>query len=383
MLTFVYVSSGKFDEAFSTAIRYDDKTKSNGNFIFTFAQDAFRNKQYGIASKAYDYIINNFPSSSLVPVARIGYATTLKNSIDEKYEEERKTWKPYTQPVILHKNEYLSVVNAYRQLLADYPNNAIYPQVLYNMANINFENLYDLKKADSLFAVINNNFPKSDYSTLSSIARGKIAVYLSNLNDAKLYLMKAFSYGRINPNEKAEANYFLARIAFWNGNFSQSLKLLSEITTDMSADYTNDAIELSALINAVKRDSLTLSKYAQADYYSFQNKFKEAANEFKTLADNPNLFIINNFANYKFAEMLIAENDFPTAIKILEVLSDSTKNAIFADKALFLLAQTYRYGIKNVQKAVENYQKLLEKFPNSLYFDRARESLNLLQTNNG
>ena len=110
---------------------------------------------------------------------------------------------------------------------------------------------------------------------------------------------------------------------------------------------------------------------------------KEAANEFKTLADNPNLFIINDFANYKFAQMLIANDNLPTAIKILEVLSDNSKNVIFADKSLFLLAQTYQYGIKDMQKARQNYEKLLEKFPNSLYFDRARDSLKVLQINNG
>jgi len=175
----------------------------------------------------------------------------------------------------------------------------------------------------------------------------------------------------------------LARIEFWFGNFTQSLKQFQSVTKNLSTDFTNDALELSSLISTTKRDSLNLYKYAQADLYSIQNKFKDAANEFKTLADNPNLFILNEFANYKYAQMLIANNDLPTAIKILETLSENTKSTIFADKSLFLLAQSYRFGIKDVQKAVYNYEKLLEKFPNSLYFDRARDSLKVLQTNNG
>jgi tetratricopeptide (TPR) repeat protein len=115
----------------------------------------------------------------------------------------------------------------------------------------------------------------------------------------------------------------------------------------------------------------------------FQNKYKEAASKFKTLADNPNLFIINEFANYKFSEMMLAEDEISLAIQTLEKISENSKNPIFSDKSTFLLAITYQYGLKDSQKASEYYQKILEKFPNSLYFDRARDSLNKLQTNNG
>ncbi|MHB8929689.1 MAG: tetratricopeptide repeat protein [Melioribacteraceae bacterium] len=48
-----------------------------------------------------------------------------------------------------------------------------------------------------------------------------------------------------------------------------------------------------------------------------------------------------------------------------------------------MLAQCYQYGTKDLQKAAQVYQKLLETFPNSLYFDRAREALQSLSTKNG
>ena len=128
---------------------------------------------------------------------------------------------------------------------------------------------------------------------------------------------------------------------------------------------------------------MNLLHYAQADLLAIQNKHKEAGIEFKTLSDNPNFFIINEFAKNKFTEMLIAENDLPTAIKVLEERIENQKNAIFIEKSIFLLAQCYQYGIKDFQKAVITYQKLLETFPNSLYFDRAREAIQVLSTKNG
>lgn len=383
LLTFIYTSTDKFEDAFSIAVEYDRKANSNGNFIFTFAQDAYRNKKYDIASKAYNYLIQNFQSSQLIPIAKIGYANTLEAGIVEKNSIKTDAWKPFKKQGITNSGDYYSIIDAYEQLARQYKSNAVYPQALFNMANVYAEHLLDFKKADSLYSIINQNHSVSNYSPLAFIQRGKIAVLNNNLENAKSFFTKAVSSSRGRPDETAEADFYLARIEFWLGNFTQSLKKFQSVTKNLSTDFANDALELSSLISASKRDSLNLYKYAKGDLFAIQNKFKEAVNEFKTLADNPNLFIINEFAKYKLAQMLIADDDLPTAIKILEILSEDTKSTIFADKSFFLLAQTFQYGIKDVQKAVQNYEKLLERFPNSLYFDRARESLKELQTNNG
>lgn len=383
LLTYVYSLTGNFNDAFTYAIEYEKKTSGTGDYIFIFAQDAFRAKNFDVAAKAYNYVINSYPSSRLIPIAKIGYANTLSENVKSKFSAEQQSWKPFEEPKIIHEQDYLTVINAYNQLAKEFPNNAIYPQAIFSMAKIYKNNLLDFKTADSLFSIVSKNHSSSNYGTLANIERGKIAVILGKLEEAKKFFGNAAGSANVLPNDIAEANYFLARIEFWNGYFDNSLKLFKNVTKDLSADFTNDALELSSIISVGKRDSLNLFKYAQADLYSFQNKFKDAANAFKTLADNPNLFILNEFANLKYAEMLLAENDLPVAIKILEVLSDSSKTAIFADKSLFLLAQCYQFGIKDRQKAIQNYQKLLEKFPNSLYFDRARDCLKDLQTKNG
>jgi tetratricopeptide (TPR) repeat protein len=383
LLTYVYSTIGIFNEAFPFAVEYDKKTTGTGDYIFIFAQDAFRAKNFDAAAKAYNYVIKNYSSSRLIPIAKIGYANTLAESVKSKFAAEKQTWKPFEEPKIFHEQDYITAINAFDQLAKEFPDNAIYPQAIFSMAKIYKDNLHDYKTADSLFSIVSKNHSSTNYGTLSNIERGKIAIASGKINEAKIFFGNAAISTNVLPNDIAEANYFLARIEFWNGHFENSLKLFKNVTRDLSADFTNDALELSSIISIGKRDSLNLFKYAQADLCSFQNKFKDAANAFKTLADNPNLFILNEFANLKFAEMLIAENDLPVAVKILEVLSDSSKTAIFADKSLFLLAQCYQFGIKDGQKAIQNYQKLLEKFPNSLYFDRARDCLKDLQTKNG
>jgi tetratricopeptide (TPR) repeat protein len=383
LLSFIYTSTGKYEEALPVAIKYEKATANTGDYIFVFAQDANRNRKYDIAAKAFKYVIDNYPTSKLLPIAKISFANNYSESIDFKYSSENDNWKPFKEKVVAHAEDYLSAIHAYENLAKEFPNNAVYPQALYKMAMIYSENLLDYQKADSLFAIINSNHPQTNYSVLSFNERGKFAVMAGKLDNAQTFFKNVLSSKKVEPNDVGEANFYLGKIEFWKGNFSKSLGLFKIVTKDLSTDFSNDALELSSLISICKKDSINLFKYAQADLYSFQNKFENAATELKALAENPNLFVLNEFANYKFAEMLIAKNDLSIAIQTLEVLSENQKNSIFADKSLFLLAKAYQFGKKDIQKAVENYQKLLEKFPDSLYFDRARDLLKDFKTNNG
>jgi len=383
LLSFIYTSTDKYEEALPVTIKYDKATANTGDYIFVFAQDANRNKKYDIAAKAFKYLIDNYPASKLLPIAKISFANNYSESIDYKYSSENDDWKPFKEKVVVHKEEYLSAIKAYKQLAKEFSNNAVYPQALYKMAMIYSEKLLDYPKADCLFAIINSNHPQTNYSVLSFIERGKFAAMAGKLENAQTFFKNVPSSKKAEPNDVAEANFYLGKIEFWKGNFSKSLELFRNVTKDLSTDFSNDALELSSLISTCKKDSINLFKYAQADLYSFQNKFENAAIEFKTLAKNPNLFVLNEFANYKFAEMLIAKNDLNYAIQILDISLKNLNDSIFADKSLFLLAKTFQFGKKDIQKAVENYQKLLEKFPDSLYFDRARDLLKDFKTNNG
>lgn len=383
LLTFIYSLTANYEKALDAAIEYDKKKNTNGNYIFTLAQEAYRNRKYDTASKAYNFFINNYSTSQLTPIAKINLAETLEASYNEKYLTMIDSWKPYSKPKIILRDEFNSIIKAYEKLAVEYRNNSVYEQVIFKMAEVYFNRLFDYKKADSLFAILTDKNSFSNYSILSLISRGKISIHYGLLDEAKLHFQKVINATNIDADKIAESFFYLAKLEFWKGNFSESSTLFKRTIQNLTTDFANDAIEYASLINSSLRDSINLFNYALADLLLFQNKHKEAANKFKTLADNPNLFIINEFANYKFSEMMLAEDEISLAVQTLEKISESSKNPIFSDKSTFLLAITYQYGLKDRQKASEYYQKILEKFPNSLYFDCARDSLNKLQTNNG
>ncbi len=383
LLTFVLVSSGNFKDAFENVVTSENIFHGNGTNMFIFAQEAFRTRQYTWSAEAFNFILKNYPLSPYKQSAKIGYARTLESSLDQKFLAENSSWKPYYKPVQFFGDEYKKIIAAYDEFVKGYPNNAINIEALFRIAGIYRTRLFNYNKADSLYKKISEISPSNNYGIQSNIFRGEIAIENNNLNDAAMFFEKAAADRRIEPNDLSKANFFSGRINFWTGDFPAALKRLSDATKNLSTDFSNDALELSSIIGATKKDSVSLIKYAHADMLMLQDKIRQAAIEFKTLADNPNIFILSDIAKIKLAEISIAEDSLETAIKILEGVAENLKIPIFNEKAVFLLARCYQYGMKNLQKALEIYENLLEKFPNSLYFDRARDELNTLQTKNG
>ena len=93
------------------------------------------------------------------------------------------------------------------------------------------------------------------------------------------------------------------------------------------------------------------------------------------IADNPQAFILHSIASIRLAEMQLALDDYGTCIGLFETIVEEGEKNIYADKALYLLAKIYQYGIGNNIKAVEMYEKLLAKFPSSIYLDEARSEI--------
>ncbi len=382
-LSFVYFQTEKYDKAFNTISEAERKFNGNGTRTIIFAQDAFRGRQFDIAAKAYKYILDHFSKSPLEISARLGYAKTLEEDLNLKCEAKIEKWKPLHTSSVYFAAEYNRIIKAYDEFIVSFKENSSVTEARFRIAEIYRLRLLDLAKADSVYKKVIETSPLTNYTVDSYIARGQIATLRNQLDVAKQYFEEAVKHPRSDPTKSFEAKYQIARIAFWQGKFFEASESLKSATQYLSADFTNDALELSFFINSAKKDSSNLLKFANADLLLLQNNHKQAATEFKTLGDNDNLFVINQFAKFRLAEIFILDNDFSSAVQILEKLSVDEKFAIFAEKSTFLLGNTYLYGLVDLEKSSKSFQKLLENFPNSIYFDHARDELNRIQTKNG
>ena len=191
----------------------------------------------------------------------------------------------------------------------------------------------------------------------------------------QLMFEKIINNGRASEEDRNNARFQLARINLFKGNFTQSKDQLNNIISNLKDNTTNDAIELSLLLNTASNDSSNLLKFGKAEFLIEQKKFGEAAEQFKNIALDPNAFILHHISRIREAEVELAMNNLDKSIELLGKITDEAEKNIYADKALYLLGKIYHYGKLNYPKAIEAYESLLARFPNSVYQDDSRNAI--------
>lgn len=364
---------GKYNEALEYIDDLDQKTNSNGEKFLQFAQQAFTAKSFHVAAKAYKYIIDEINNLNLLPASHLGYVRSQESAM-QKLHSKKSDW------------QYSSIVDTSgfaqaEKLIKDY----LHVESLFKRADISNEIFYHvgilysdkLKKNELALKYFNASIKKIKNSKFSVLSNEKIGHIL--LRNGKLEKAKDVFTALVNsPQNRGETTsrqkLALGKIHFWESNFSKSLKLLNEVTDNRSDDIANDAIELILLLTAGQKDSVNLAKLATAGYDFVKREFESASNLYKELFETENVFLLNSYAGIRYSESLLMMNDTLKAIETLTNISDNSEG-LFADKALFLLGQTYQFSLLDFDSSAKAYEKLLDKYPASIYLDRARESL--------
>lgn len=372
LLSDLYSRANKQDKALTRIIELEQKSSNNGSTIFEFAQKTIRMRNPKIAALAYKRIIDDYPSSALLSEAEIGYTKALELDLNKRKNEEND-WKPLQISKKQNVEDYQNLIYAYEKLAKKYPENNIGVEAEYRIAKIYLENLNELEISDSLFNILIDETKSLQYIADSYFSLAKIAIVKNNLAKSEDYLKKVLNNKFAIDEQKNKANYLLAKVYMWKGEFSTSSMEFGKVTNDLKKEVVNDALQYSLLINTFKNDSTNLFSLVNADYLVEKKDFNEALLEFKKLADNKDLFILKDFAALRYAELLLALNNYQEASIFLEEISNCDEDNIYKDRFLYLLGSNYFYSLKKHDEALKTLNRIFEEFPNSIYFSKARK----------
>jgi outer membrane protein assembly factor BamD (BamD/ComL family) len=84
----------------------------------------------------------------------------------------------------------------------------------------------------------------------------------------------------------------------------------------------------------------------------------------------------------KIGELHLKLKQPSEAITAFRFIVDSIQLSILKDRAQFQIAEIYQKVLNNKAKAIEEYEKLLVQFPNSLYAEETRKRIRLLRGDN-
>ncbi len=373
LLARLYVENKSYDKALNMYEEIDDKQGDQGAELFHFAQTLLSEKEYDLSAKVYNEVIDKYPDSPLIPSAKLGYAKTLEQSIVD--ETDTTSWRPFKQTDLQNADLFDKVINAYQQIPKVYPNTEVAEEAYLQIGNIKYHDQDKLDEAEEYYDRIVTQSSMSKFAPAAYSELGNLYLCKGDLKKAAYNFSQVSKCPKATDDNKNEAEYNLAQVYFFQDNFKQAGETLNNLLQNLKANSANDAIELSMIINTSKGDSSSLADFADAEFLTAQKKYEQAAEKYKLIAENQRAFTLNNIAELREAEMELALNNYGKSIEMLENISKEGESNIYADKALYLLAKIYQFGLKNDAKAIESYQNLLEKYPNSLYLDDARDQI--------
>lgn len=379
LLARLLTEAKEFEEAFEVYRDIDEEQTNLGKDLYSFAELLYREKNYLMAGKVYKEMIELYPNSPLIPIAKLGYAKSIEATLFEDYQQSLPLWKSY-----FHFTKYDSeivdeVLTAFSEIIEIYANTEAAFEALLRMGLIQFYMQNDPLKASENFKLVISDGINSKSSGNAYIELGNIALLSGNLDEAGLYFSKIIEKTHSNNQSHNLAKFKLARVNFYKQNFEEANNLLSAILFNLKDDNANDAIELSLVLNTTMNDSSNLVHFAEAEFLAEQKKFSEAAIKYSLIYQNPQAFVLHSITKLRQAEMMLAEDDYDEAEKLFESIAGEGEKNIYADKALYLLGKTYHLGIENKEKALEVFERLLIEFPNSLYIDEARNEILLIR----
>ncbi len=380
LLSFIYSYTKKYDKAFNALVKYEEKSKSNGMKIYNFANNSFIQKNYDISSSAYKYLVDNYPNSTFYPESRLGYVRSKHFKLIDEHKK-RDHWKPLKSADTTGAYQFDEILKTYYDLFSQYERIGYKIEILFEIGKVFEDVYYDYQKADSVYKLI-VDLNRNLHITSESLSRLiSLSIKNDNINEAEKYSNLILGSKGSTPDQKSFAKYIKAKLSFWNGSIDSSLNQLQLIAANLSDNYSNNAIEVSIILSSLKKDSVSLIKFAKADMMIEQQKYIDSKSLLTELAGNESLFLIKDAVKYRLAEINVTLDSLETAEKILTEITDSEISSAYSDKSLFLLGSLYMNGYNDNSKARLVYQKLLENFPNSLYFDRSRQILNSLGDN--
>ncbi len=368
LLLWLQVQRRDFGGALLQARALDRRNRAQGVRVLELAAIAQQNKDYDSAIEAYAYVVKEYRGGPYFNLARQRLLQAREAQIKETY------------PVDLTKVRTL--VAEYEALLAELGRTPETAPVLRNLANLYAFQLDEQPKAMKLLQEV-VELPRA----------GSEVVDEAKITLGDLYQLKAepweatLLYSQVEKSHKEtplgyEAKLRNARLSYFAGDFklAQShLDILKEATT---REIANDAMQLALLIqdNTVEDTlGLGLRAYAAVEQLVFQNKLPAALKGLDALLANFPGHALTDDAWYLKAQLLRRTGDTAGAVATLEKITENPKYDVLSDDALFLLARIQEEDVKDRAKAQELYNRVLTKYPGSIFVAEARKRFRKLR----
>lgn len=368
MLLWLSLQQKDFRIAFMQARALDRRLRQEGELVFEVAQLAAANNDFGIATQAYQYLLDKGNGSLL-------YLDALTGFLDVRFRQVTSTYNFPAHELAKVRNEYTTALNE-----LGVNNTTI--RLIRNLANMN---AFYLGETEAAIELLNQTLAIPGVSPrIQAECRIELADILllsGQVWDATLLYSQVEKTFRDDPLAH-EAKFKNARLSFYIGEFDWAKAQLDVLKAGTSRLIANDAMKLSLRIQdniGFDKNTTPLQMFARAEMLNFMNRFDEAG---LTLDSISRLFPghnINDDVIFAKAGIMLTRGNYPAADSLLALVVEIFPQGLLADEALFKRAGLYENVFNDGERAMALYQQLLVSYPGSLNAVAARNRFRALR----
>jgi tetratricopeptide (TPR) repeat protein len=407
-LSYCYYVSNQYQKAIDGFKQLSNEKDSMGqNSMYLLGGLYLKIDQKANARNAFQYSAYNSSNRKQQQVSRFNYAKLsyelgyqdialkeMKNYIrdypNSDYDTEAKEILVNLLTNTNNYNDALALYESFKNPTASMQK--AYPRILYGRA-IEYINDQQLLAADDLLTRVLSNTLSGSLLPYANFWKGEIGYRLQHYDDAIRYLTlylqsNAASQGEATPTA---ARYDIGYSWLQKQNFKQALNYFEQITKTTSASATpvqQDAYLRTADCYYMLRDfakansmyqAINANALAQSDYALYQQGMiagvKNSTEKIRILnsliKQYPSSSLVPD-VNMEIALTYIADEKFNAAVPYLNnILASNASNAGGLKPRAYLKLGLAYYNDNNNAQALNSYQQLIQKYPQSSEADEA------------
>jgi len=369
LLVNFYIRHKKYNSAFKTYRMLDTIQNSGGNEILLFADRLSAEKEYPMAVTVYSYFLENYPSHNLKAKARYGLAFSYENL--------------YVSSEAGSNKNTLKAIEEYKTVIEKTPDKSLRADSHYRLGEIYFKLLFDLDQAIIHCTDITKLVPNTGAYLRAFVRLGDVYTSKGNLRKARENYRRVLRADpKLGPKFVEEARFNLAKLHYFEGKIDTTQILCDELLSNIpkNSELYNDIFEFSLFLRMNSGlDTNLVKDYAEAEFLLIQRKSYESLTLLKSLYDTYPDQSISDIIMFEIIRLNHQMQQYEEAVALLQKFTDKYPESVYTEKAHKMLSEIYENNLNKPALSLKKYEEFLVKYPGSIYSDEVRKRIRQLE----
>ena len=385
VLSEFYFKQREYTRAFDVKIELSELRKPDFIDWLKFANECRKENQYEISIDAYNFILGFKINSNLAGKALLGLAQTFEDQIIPAHESHLIPYffdnnlffeDPFQVNSMISPEHLKSSLGLYDSLLVSLPKSPLLAEAYFRLGEIKYRILQDFDQAYVLLHKAMQNKPDKKLKLKITLRIADVLMAKGQSKEALVFLETQLKRNHLPAVEQKKI-----LVHFLTDEPDSTLKIvqssfLSMIPMDPSF---NDLMELKNILTQYYENDSSgkpaFLHFIKAEWYLRQRKIGDAIKELQYLTEEMPKAGIVPLANLRKGLLYYRLKEYDKALAFALAL-DKTP---LADRGIILAGEIYETKFLDLEKAMGQYMRILDEFPQSIFSEPIRYHIRTLQ----